>query len=97
MRVVIAGAGSVGTYIAEDLAKAGHEVIIVERDADRVAEAERHGEPAGVTWVAADACEVSEFARAGDQLGIDRGQGNEGRHKGALVRGRQRRCRSTSP
>ena len=25
MRVVIAGAGSVGTFIAEDLAKAGHE------------------------------------------------------------------------
>jgi len=65
MRVVIAGAGSVGTFIAEDLAKAGHEVIIVEVDADRVAEAERRGEPAGVTWVAADACEVSEFARAG--------------------------------
>ncbi len=65
MRVVIAGAGSVGTFIAEDLAKAGHEVVIVEVDADRVAEAERDGSPAGVTWVAADACEVSEFARAG--------------------------------
>ena len=64
MRVVIAGAGSVGTFIAEDLAKAGHEVVIVERDADRVAEAERNGEPAGVSWVAADACEISEFARA---------------------------------
>ncbi|HEX2575893.1 MAG TPA: TrkA family potassium uptake protein [Aquihabitans sp.] len=65
MRVVIAGAGSVGTFIAEDLAKAGHEVVIVEVNADRVADAERNGEPAGVTWVAADACEVSEFARAG--------------------------------
>ncbi len=65
MRVVIAGAGSVGTFIAEDLAKAGHEVVIVERDADRVAEAKGNGEPAGVSWVAADACEVSEFARAG--------------------------------
>lgn len=65
MRVVIAGAGSVGTFIADDLAKAGHEVVIVEVDADRVAEAVRSGEPAGVTWVAADACEVEEFARAG--------------------------------
>jgi trk system potassium uptake protein TrkA len=65
MRVIIAGAGSVGTFIAEDLAKAGHEVVIVEVNADRVAEAARSGEPAGVTWVAADACEVSEFARAG--------------------------------
>ncbi|MCU1497321.1 MAG: transport system, NAD-binding component [Acidimicrobiales bacterium] len=65
MRVVIAGAGSVGTFIAEDLAKAGHEVVIVEVNTDRVAEAARSGEPAGVTWVTADACEVSEFARAG--------------------------------
>ncbi len=65
MRVVIAGAGSVGTFIAEDLAKAGHEVVIVEVNAERVAEAESRGEPEGVTWVGADACEVSEFARAG--------------------------------
>lgn len=65
MRVVIAGGGNVGTFIAEDLAKAGHEVVIVEVDGDRVADAERAGEPAGVSWVAADACEVSEFARAG--------------------------------
>ena len=65
MRVVIAGGGSVGTFIAEDLVKAGHEVVIVEVDAERVAEAQRTGEPAGVTWVAADACEISEFARAG--------------------------------
>ncbi len=65
MRVVIAGAGSVGTFIAEDLAKAGHEVVLVEADADRVARAERLGEPAGVTWINADACEVSQFARAG--------------------------------
>ena len=65
MRVVIAGAGSVGTFIAEDLAKAGHEVVIVEVNAERVAEAARDGSPTGLTWVTADACEVSEFARAG--------------------------------
>ena len=71
MRIVIAGAGSVGTFIAEDLAKAGHEVVIVEVDADRVAEGVHRGEPVGVTWVAADACEVSEFARAGvDQADV---------------------------
>lgn len=65
MRVVIAGAGSVGTFIAEDLAKAGHEVVIVEVDPARVAEAARDGDITGLTWVNADACEVSEFARAG--------------------------------
>ena len=65
MRVVIAGGGNVGTFITEDLVKAGHQVVIVEVDGERVAEARRRGEPADVTWVAADACEVSEFARAG--------------------------------
>ena len=65
MRVVIAGAGSVGTFIAEDLVKAGHEVVIVEVDAARVEAAARNGEATGAEWVAADACEVSEFARAG--------------------------------
>ena len=65
MRVVIAGGGNVGTFIAEDLAKAGHDVVIVEVDADRVAEARAQGEPVGVEWIAADGCEVSEFARAG--------------------------------
>ena len=64
MRVVIAGGGNVGTFIAEDLVKAGHSVVIVEVDGDRVADAKRSGEPEGVTWVNADACEVSEFARA---------------------------------
>jgi trk system potassium uptake protein TrkA len=64
MRVVIAGGGNVGTFIADDLVKAGHEVSIVEVDADRVRAAQQLGEPAGVTWVEADACELSELARA---------------------------------
>ncbi|MFB6156896.1 MAG: Trk system potassium transporter TrkA [Haloferacaceae archaeon] len=37
MRVVIVGAGQVGSSIAEDLAD-GHEVVVVERDSDRVEE-----------------------------------------------------------
>ena len=65
MRVVVAGAGSVGTFIAEDLVKAGHEVVIVEVDPDRVESATRNGEAKGATWVAGDGCEVSEFAQAG--------------------------------
>lgn len=65
MRVVIAGAGSVGTHIADDLVRAGHEVVVVEVDPERVAEAKAIDDPPGVTWVVADACEVSEFSRAG--------------------------------
>lgn len=64
MRVVIAGGGNVGTYIADDLVKAGHEVTIIEVDPDRVRTAEAIGEAPGVRWVTADACEVSEFATA---------------------------------
>jgi trk system potassium uptake protein TrkA len=64
VRVVIAGGGNVGTFIASELAAAGHEVIVVEIDADRVANMKSRQEPAGVTWLAGDACEVTEFARA---------------------------------
>ncbi|MGZ4710832.1 MAG: NAD-binding protein, partial [Acidimicrobiales bacterium] len=64
MRVVLVGGGNVGTYIARELHASGHEVLIVEEDPNRVAEAVAHGEPAGVTWLQADACEVSEFVKA---------------------------------
>jgi trk system potassium uptake protein TrkA len=64
MRVVIAGGGNVGTFIAAELAGAGHVVTIVEVDPDRVHQATKIGEPPGVQWLAADACEVTEFARA---------------------------------
>jgi len=64
MRVVIAGGGNVGTYIATELQKAGHEVLIVEVDPDRVARAQAAGEPEGVEWLNVDGCEVSSFAKA---------------------------------
>jgi trk/ktr system potassium uptake protein len=64
MRIVIIGAGKVGTFIAEDLVANGHEVVVVERDSEQV---ERRRVATGlgaVTWVVADACEISELARA---------------------------------
>jgi trk system potassium uptake protein TrkA len=64
MRVVIAGGGNVGTYMAGELAQAGHDVVIVEVDPDRVAQATMNDEPPGVAWMAADGCEVSELTRA---------------------------------
>ena len=62
MRVAIAGAGNVGTYIAGDLRDAGHEVILIEQDPDLVA---RLKPSLDVRWIAADACEVSNLQRAG--------------------------------
>lgn len=64
MRIVIVGAGKVGTFIADDLVANGHDVVVVERDGQHVER--RRDEPGldGVTWIVADACEVGEFARA---------------------------------
>lgn len=63
MKVAIAGAGSVGTAIARDLAANGHEVLVLEQDAELVSTRQR--ELPTVQWVAADACEVSSLDAAG--------------------------------
>jgi trk system potassium uptake protein TrkA len=64
MRVLIVGGGNVGTYIAAELREAKHDVTIVELDAERVEQARAEASPAGVTWLHADGCEVSEFGQA---------------------------------
>jgi len=61
MRVVIAGAGNVGTYLAADLHRAGHDVLIIEIDPD-VAD---KGANLGVQWMVRDACEVPALDAAG--------------------------------
>ncbi len=62
MRVAIAGAGNVGTYIAQDLRKDGHEVLLIEQNLDLV---NRLRETLDVEWFAGDACEVSNLHAAG--------------------------------
>jgi trk system potassium uptake protein len=62
MRVAIAGAGNVGTYIAGDLREAGHEVLLLEKNVDLV---RKLRDTIDVEWVPADACEVSSLQRAG--------------------------------
>jgi len=64
MRVVIAGGGSVGRFIAEHLHLAGHDVVIVDNDAAVVRQGHRSGEPAGVEWMEGDACELTTLALA---------------------------------
>jgi trk system potassium uptake protein TrkA len=61
MKVVIAGGGAVGTFIAGELRQAGHEVHIIEQDGDRVTRMQKAGEPVGVEWHEADACEVNSL------------------------------------
>ncbi len=64
MRVVIAGGGNVGTFIASELVQAGHEVTVIEIEPERVARMVSQNEPPGVRWLVGDACEVTEFAKA---------------------------------
>jgi len=62
MRVAIAGGGSVGTAIARDLHASGHDVLVFEQDPELV---DRRRQELSVTWIAADACEVSSLDAAG--------------------------------
>jgi trk system potassium uptake protein TrkA len=62
MKVAIAGGGNVGTSIASDLKAAGHDVLIIEQDADLVA---RLRPTLDITWLEGDACEVSTLQKAG--------------------------------
>ena len=64
MRVVIAGGGSVGRFIAEQLQDAGHHVLIIDSDPTVVKRHQSAGEPRGVAWFQADACEVTQLAEA---------------------------------
>jgi trk system potassium uptake protein TrkA len=65
MRVVIAGGGSVGRFIAEQLHGAKHDVLIVDNDPKVVKHHVRSNDPVGVAWLEADACEVGALDGAG--------------------------------
>lgn len=60
MRVVIAGAGSVGRSIARELIAADHEVTLI----DRQPTAMRIASVAEAEWLLADACELSTLTEA---------------------------------
>ncbi|WP_226344970.1 potassium channel family protein [Agilicoccus flavus] len=61
MRVVIAGAGSVGRSIARELLGNGHEVLLIDRDADDV----QSSRVPDASWLLADACEITALHEAG--------------------------------
>lgn len=60
MRVVIAGAGSVGRSIARELVTKGHQVTLMDRDQKAM---KPHRVPQA-TWQLGDCCEVEELAKA---------------------------------
>ena len=61
MKVAIAGAGNVGRFLTDDLARGGHEVVLIDRDPDRLASLPSME---GVRYITADACEVSALQAA---------------------------------
>ena len=62
MRVTIAGGGNVGLFIADQLASAGHDVLVLEQSPEVVARARDHH--ASIRLTIADACEVSSLRSA---------------------------------
>jgi trk system potassium uptake protein TrkA len=62
VKVAIAGAGNVGTFIAADLRQAGHDVLLIEKD---IALVGRLQPGLDVEWFIGDACEVNSLHAAG--------------------------------
>jgi trk system potassium uptake protein len=61
MRVVIAGAGSVGRSIARELLVSGHQVLLI----DKVPAAMKMSSVPEAEWLLADSCEVTSLGEAG--------------------------------
>ena len=60
MKVVIAGAGSVGRSVAKELTHAGHDITIV----DKQPSAMKIASVPEADWILADACEPETLQRA---------------------------------
>ena len=70
MNIIVAGGGSVGRYMAEQLQASGHEVTIVDHDAKVVAKWRSLTEPNGVKWLLGDACEL-DILRLASAVDVD--------------------------
>src|SRR5207245_2928245 len=62
MRVVIAGAGNVGSYLASDLTERRHQVVVIEQKAELASRAKN--QIPGATVIHGDACEPWVLERA---------------------------------
>lgn len=65
MKILIAGGGSVGRYMASQLHASGHEVVIVDSSPVVVTRRTADAESSGVNWHLGDACEVKALREAG--------------------------------
>jgi trk system potassium uptake protein TrkA len=63
MNIVIAGGGSVGRFIAEQLVSTGHHITVIDNDADVVT---RHTDTIeNAVWLRGDACDLDTLRHAG--------------------------------
>lgn len=62
MKIAIAGAGNVGRFMAKDLLRLGHTVILIDSNAELI---QKHQHRIAVTWVVADATEPLTLQGAG--------------------------------
>jgi trk system potassium uptake protein TrkA len=63
MNIVIAGGGSVGRFIAEQLVSSGHHITVIDNDADVVT---RHTDTIeNAVWLRGDACDLDTLRYAG--------------------------------
>lgn len=60
MRIAVGGAGKVGLYIANDLAKAGHDVLLLEKNEAALGRLQLH---TSVNAALADCCEIRSMER----------------------------------
>jgi len=63
LRIAIAGAGNVGTFVASDLHKRGNDVVLIEQNPE-YAERVRRDMELDVHWVIGDACELDTLDEA---------------------------------
>ncbi len=65
MKVIIAGGGSVGRFIAQELSGAGHDVTIIDNDRGLVQHHQERDDLAPARWIAGDACDLGTLTAAG--------------------------------
>jgi trk system potassium uptake protein len=55
IRIAVAGAGKVGRFVSRDLKDRGHEIVLIEQDAEKVQALQKELD---VHWIVGDACEL---------------------------------------
>ncbi|MBI5088983.1 MAG: TrkA family potassium uptake protein, partial [Actinobacteria bacterium] len=65
MKVVIVGGGSVGRFIAEQLASSGHSVTVLELEPATVRRRQQHDSGSSIEWREGDGCDLRVLSRIG--------------------------------